>query len=43
MLTNLVQYASGGKAYAVRGNFNLPAKNDIVYISVKMVIGTNAR
>lgn len=30
-LTNLVQYASSGKAYPVRGYFRLPAKNDIVY------------
>ena len=29
-LTNLVQYSSG-TAYAVKGYFNLPAKNDIVY------------
>ncbi len=30
-LTNLVQYSGSGTAYAVKGNFNLPAKNDIVY------------
>lgn len=30
-LTNLVQYASSGKAYPVKGYFHLPAKNDIVY------------
>lgn len=30
-LTNLVQYASSGKAYPAKGYFRLPAKNDIVY------------